>query len=776
MKNNNKLIIVLVILFEALILTFSASACYAYTSGTTDFELSELHGADFVIVLTIYILVLAEIVAIAAAGTVFLKRHANEEMRNKKKPAAAPVNRTVYDKKRTVVAVIGALIITAAVACGGYFASLKGLRDKMNVSPDLITILAVSAVAFIIGLLVLIYYIYKNRTEAEDVASFNERMSAARSDEKDSTGKITSKLKRLRFASDIFTAFLIVSGAAVAFVNILRLSTDVSFFIVLYISFMLILAGLSRTIPFKRDTYSLEKYCLFSLERSEYPALFGIAERAAADCGYNGKIKILIVGNGNIGVTDDDDSTVLLIGISILTSLGENELYSVLLHEFSHVKDKTEFDKYAERISVAREQMGLLSFAEYAFYPLDQIYLHNFGLLGIMSSLKKERCADKLSADLGYGRYLSSALIKLFFFERFEFESVYRDSEPLYSGEKPREDYYSDIIEKYKDQLPLRRDAWLKMIGDEVRLRASTHPTIRERIEQIGISDYVTVDDDSSEEYGAEIARALSKADQKSFDLLSEHYEDDRKVCYIDPLEIAENWREEGMPISAEGYYRIVDALEQLGMFSDAENVCDRAIEELDAPAAAFAMYSKASYMLHRYDEKGIDLMWRAVENNDNAIKQGLNELAAFYSLTGRKEELEKLYGKSDVLYQHIKDVVSERLEVRSSDKLSLDDTVPEDELEALKAYIKETDSGNIDCVYLVKKQITEDESVSAVVVKFKLPIEDSETNEALEKIFTYLDTVSNHQYALFDYDTVSNIKFDKISGCVIYKGEKTEV
>jgi len=57
--------------------------------------------------------------------------------------------------------------------------------------------------------------------------------------------------------------------------------------------------------------------------------------------------------------------------------------------------------------------------------------------------------------------------------------------------------------------------------------------------------------------------------------------------------------RHAGEPVTVEDYQRIVGALQNMGMLSAAEKVCDKVIEEYDGAATAFAHYTKGIFMLH---------------------------------------------------------------------------------------------------------------------------------------------------------------------------------
>lgn len=227
-------------------------------------------------------------------------------------------------------------------------------------------------------------------------------------------------------------------------------------------------------------------------------------------------------------------------------------------------------------------------------------------------------------------------------------------------------------------------------------------------------------------------------------------------------------WEERGMPVIAEEYADVISDLNQLGRHSDAEALCDRAIEELDETASQHAYYTKGISMLRRYDKNGTDLIYHAIENNHNYLEHGLHEIGGFFCMMGMEEELLEYRKRAQELAQLDKDEYSEAGFISKNDKLVRDD-MPEEMLRDILDYIHSVDEDIIHKVYLVKKVISETFFSSVFVIHFYGGT-DEQRHGIMHKIFRYLDTYpSERQFSLFDYFDHPDINYNKIEGSLVY-------
>ena len=361
----------------------------------------------------------------------------------------------------------------------------------------------------------------------------------------------------------------------------------------------------------------------------------------------------------------------------------------------------------------------------------------------------------------------ASALAKLNYDDKYNLECSIEDTVPDYAAESPDPNYLRNSIQKFKDAIKERHEFWDELLMKEILSNNATHPTLKMRLEVLGMTEVKIVEGNSEKEYLDEVDAALDFADKILY-RSQDQYDAERKEIYLDPLERVMKWEERGMPVIAEEYADVISDLNQLCRYSEAEALCDRAIEELDETASQHAYFIKGISMLRRYDKNGTDLIYHAIENNHNYLEHGLHEIGGFFCMMGMEEELLEYRKRAQELAQLDKDEYSETGFISKNDKLVRDD-IPEEMLRDILDYIHSVDEDIIHKVYLVKKVISETFFSSVFVIHFYGGT-DEQRHGIMHKIFRYLDTYpSERQFSLFDYFDHPDINYNKIEGSLVY-------
>ena len=305
------------------------------------------------------------------------------------------------------------------------------------------------------------------------------------------------------------------------------------------------------------------------------------------------------------------------------------------------------------------------------------------------------------------------------------------------------------------------------MIDREILPNNASHPILRMRLETIGATNPMCIADESSDRYRKEQQKVLDFADEKLL-ALQDSYEQDRKERYLDPLSRINEWKNNGMPLSAETYADLISDFRQIGLNEEAEALCERAMQELDANSSQHAYFIKGCALLYRYDETGAELVFHALEHNHNYLEEGLQVIGDFYCMTGREKELLEYRERASRLAQKDKDEYSKTGYLAKDDDLSTEH-LPDGMLEDILAYIRSIDKDIVQNVYLVRKTISETFFTSAFIIRFDGGTDD-DRDEIMHKIFRYLDTYPvEWQFSLFDHTDYPWIKFDKIEGSTVY-------
>ncbi len=513
-----------------------------------------------------------------------------------------------------------------------------------------------------------------------------------------------------------------------------------------------------------------------SIEKEAYPLIYSLAAKAAERIGCITEIQIVLTWDCSASITRDSKKVYLQIGVILLNTLSDEELYAIFLHEFAHIsnnnRESFRESQYNAWICEGGGSVdGLSAFLSNIYLKSATKYMFNYAIYQYASSVVEELRADKAMYEYGNAAIATSALLKTHYDTMFFWESCVKNEPSIFESEELKADYLSNKTTALKKAIAERSAFWNDLILKEILANNATHPTLKMRMEAMGIDKPALADSKSSDEYIAEIQKALQFAEKLIYDDRSKTYENDRKEQYLEPLERIEEWHRAGSPICAETYADLVSDLKTLGKHEEAEALCDSVLQQLPTMSSAHAAFIKGACMLYRYDESGMELIYRAMEQNGNYIQEGLSVIGEFCCLTGRAEALEDYRKRAAILAQKHKDCDSQISYLSKSDNLTKEN-LPDGMLDEILAYIKSIDQDIIQNIYLVRKTVNEDFFASVFIIHF-FGGSNAQQDEIMHKIFRFLDSHPvEWQFALFDYFEYPEVKVEKIEGSLVYTKE----
>ncbi len=575
-------------------------------------------------------------------------------------------------------------------------------------------------------------------------------------------------LKKWRVLTGIFAVLQIILGAGIALFGGWGTQSDKSTIIVFYAAAW-ILAGLSR-LRFRLPTAFMEEDNTYVL-KTDYPILYDIAEQAAQRCGCTTPVRVSFTTDDYIGVMNLGSTVSLKIGMLLLSILNEQELASIMNHEFAHIvaSHGNKEDKYAQWLHMGKPLHVLSWLTEFLYGFLDSVYEYRYFLYQFATSIIREAEADRAMVRDCDKAIAGSALLKTYYQSLYEYESETYDVPSAYAAEEPAKDVLRKQIEDFRLRAAARSEVWNSMIPREIMSRSASHPIIKMRLDALGVTEYLALPGNGGPEFDREREKAISYMDQLVYDYTRTEYEKYRRACYIEPLERVNAWKAAGEPLVAAEYPDVVQALHILGRYTEEEQLCERAIRELPDAASPYAYFIRGRLRLHRYDPAGLDDLYHALACNNNFVHESLQEIGQFCCITGNQEELDRYREQCVELMQKNKDEHDQTGVLKRGDRLSAEQ-LPGGVLDEILAYIRSIENGEIQQIYLVRKTITENFFTSAFVVKFTEESDHETQNEIMHKIFLYLDTVSDWQYSLFDYREVAKVKLETIPGSLVYE------
>lgn len=535
-----------------------------------------------------------------------------------------------------------------------------------------------------------------------------------------------------------------------------------------YAASVLLILVSSQQLPIRAAKAELEDLQNI-LPEQEYPRLYGVAKQAAQETGWTGKVELQVRPDNTAFISLLNQTAVVSLGAPVLRLLTQQELHALLLHEFSHVspdnKAEIQATDYWDFLRRGRSSatFSLLSGAFYTWS--DEAYEMNFELYQYAASISTEQAADKAMARMPEAA--ASSLLKLKYFDLYLWEAEAKDEKPAY--ESVQEDVIREQLADFQKELPARKADWNDLTKREIEARNATHPTIWSRIQALGLKELPEVAFPAQGEYGAECEKAIVYMDEQLTAFTRLNFEENHRTQYLEPKKDVENWEAAGCPVVAEEYADVVNALHLLGRNSDGIALCNRAIDQLQPIAAAYAYFIRGAWRLRRYDADGLQDLYTTIELNNNSIDSALDVIGTFCTLTGMQQELDTYREKALELAQRQRDEFSETGRLTRKDNLSTEH-LPEGMLEDILSHIQAVSQDSIDRIYLVHKTISDTFFTSAFVIRFLPQTSQEVQQEVMHQIFCYLDTCSDWQFSLFDHQEIPRGLVERVPDSCVYQ------
>ncbi|MBQ4561221.1 MAG: hypothetical protein IJA55_02680 [Clostridia bacterium] len=679
-------------------------------------------------------------------------------------------------KEQKVHNVRGCFIFILSLVMG-FFCVLIGITLR-NIVSDIYAYwgfaLAITLTALFLILNVVLKRAYLNKLDKRSVEESQAFILSHREHDEETSREKALLLKKIRTATFLYSLVFVLLGALLGICGGIALDGDDSGVFFSFISALLWLCAFSR-IRFAPPKVIFEEYPTYVTDE-EFPLLYETVRAAAKELGCKEEIRISLLSDCNAGIGRFGSIISVQIGMILLSVCSRDEIYNLMLHEFAHM-EKNELSDVKERDYFVwitnggtRHYLSWLTSSMY-LYP-DSVFCFEYQLYQYAHTLIAESEADRIMTEKGDRSLAASALLKLNYHALYCWELDGADFESIYMPEEPDKLLVTKNIERFREYIKNRKNVWRELTDREILSRSSTHPTTKMRLDAMGMSDADIIEGSDTEDFVKEKSKALEYVENLVYDERTVSYDEARDIIYVKPKSRIDDWIAEGKPVAVETYQSVVRDLRDIGMLSMAEKVCDKVIDVYDGSATAFAHYIKGIFMLHRYEDEGLEHVYYAMEKNSNGIEGGLDVIGQYCCLTGNEKELE-IYRKRAVEFgQSYVDKYSELDTLTRRDKLS-PEKLPEETLEYILDYIASIDNEDINKIYLVRKTLTEDYYTSVFVIDYANP-DPEEQNEIQYKIYCCLDAME-HQFSLFNYLDVASVGVEKIENSCVYSRENKD-
>ena len=668
-------------------------------------------------------------------------------------------------KNKIPMAGILKLIVSFVLTLIFMFMGIKcreaGLYNKSIFAFFLVFSFAIPIIAAVINLV--LDQRFKNKMKSSDIEKVSlEQKAAAR----ETLTKKLSILKRLILIGDIYAASISILGAIVAFsAGYLALGTIIPWYIfsLAYIAFGI------EFIRFKLPTVSFKEIKEY-LPEEEYPLLYETAYKAAARLGCKEKIKIAVFHDSSAGIIKCKGAYSVSLGTYLLDNFSRDEIYNVLLHEFYHVtdenKDQNSVLHYFDWI--VKEKSFLFNLCNLLYTYLIARYTFEFVTYKFCCSVINEEDADQAMLKYGDREVAASSFLKLKFSNMYEWEQGSYPEENLFAPEEFPKDFVHRQLTSFKARMEKRKEEWIAMIDSEILARNATHPTVKMRIGALGVKAPHLIEKNDTPEYLSEVDKAISHVEKIIYEHNVDKYPDIREANYLGYIRILEKWENEGKKITKENYSDIIYALFMTGKIQEFVNLCYQIINEMPEPASCYAYHMLGCHMLHTYDERGIDYLYKGIELNYNHWEEAIDTIGNYACSAGKQDKLEEYRKRAREIVERAEEFYNNIGYISNKDNI-VEENLPADLLKDFLDYVNEINDGVIDKIYMVRKVINADDFTTCVVVQAEEKCDEDKFRETMSKIFQYLDKSSSWQYSLFDIRDVNKKRILRIKNSCIF-------
>lgn len=384
------------------------------------------------------------------------------------------------------------------------------------------------------------------------------------------------------------------------------------------------------------------------LPEKDYPLLHETARAAAEIAGYRGRIRIFL-GDNSIGIFAMERTECLILGIPETMLLTREELTQVLIHEFSHVvqEDTLQSQHIARELEKWNAERGspLTHWSRVFLWIPQDILRREFAYYQSLSNIYRELLADAAVVKRGDPQKHINALAKCYAWQMFvqtpRRELIY----DLYETDAPREDYYSFILEIFRDYLQKEEPHIRDIFAREIPLQFDSHPIFRIRAENAGIRDYSMSFTESDPAYAKEIHALVVYCNRRLLANSSmDDYAEDRQENYVDRKAVIDE-------AHAQSDFKVVPIQTRLGYavaLANIEPEFQKQVLEsilLEDPDNAYALWLLAQTLYYEDDDRCIELLYKASRLNHNYFQTAYTLICSFALQAGRQDLLDA-YGE----------------------------------------------------------------------------------------------------------------------------------
>ena len=240
----------------------------------------------------------------------------------------------------------------------------------------------------------------------------------------------------------------------------------------------------------------------YVLTKKEYPELFSVIDELTDQLDALKIHKVILDRNLNAAVVQHPrlgifgwDENTLIVGLQLLLTLSEEEMRSVLAHEFGHLSgNHSRFSGWIYRVRMSWQRMMEAfehqnSFGAGLMRKFFNWYAPQFSAYSFALARKNEYEADAIAAELTSPEIATKALVNVHATAPY-IDTSYWQNYFLQADEKsePNHAPFEGLKDFIRDN-PLARTEMIERIKSEMQEKthyADTHPSLKDRVDALG--------------------------------------------------------------------------------------------------------------------------------------------------------------------------------------------------------------------------------------------------------------------------------------------------
>lgn len=376
------------------------------------------------------------------------------------------------------------------------------------------------------------------------------------------------------------------------------------------------------------------------LRDGDFPALYKTARAAAEMVGCKKPVFLTAESDG-IGVEESGGKIIISLDAAECAILSQEEFFTVILHECAHVKnsDTARTRRFNRGMSQMIDSQAFIGASLLCSLFFTKFGIHNT-FYRFMASRHHEMLADEVVKSSGNAQHFINATAKgemyMLYIQTPRRELTF----DLLESQTVPEDITERKIKGFYSCLEREGQMWKNILSRQIPARVDSHPTLKQRMEAMGIDSY-DIADRAEGDYAADCDKLARFWDDIFRRNIADNYAEIRESNYVECKQIMDNYENslaDGKELSLNELTRCMDAFYGV----DSEKTLEIANSILAKTSNyGYALYCRAKVFADRLDDRCIADFRAAMAARSELARECLNELGLYALKTGNQALLD---------------------------------------------------------------------------------------------------------------------------------------